>query len=191
MKRILASLLILILAACGGTPTTTPPSATPALPTVDAPTPTAESDGDARADPLAVDVSTLDAGTFTASGGGKYSFTISGPAVVTALPNGGYSLSMSADGNALVFLLPADIEPGGYDITMPFSDAQASGGLAANYTNLTGETSETYGTVTSGRITLENTGPFTGAFEVVFDANGETITATGAFNQAVLLSTGA
>lgn len=188
MQRILASLLILILAACGGTPTTTPP-------TVDAPTPTPESDSDAStltsAEPLAVDVSGLEAGTFTASGSGKYSFTISGPAVVAVLSNGGYSLSMTAEGSALVFLLPADIEPGSYEITMSFSDAQANGGLAANYTHLADEESETYGTVTSGRITLESVSPFTGAFEVVFDADGEIITASGAFNQALLLSTGA
>jgi hypothetical protein len=189
MQRILASLLILILAACGGGPTPPPP------PTFAPPTPTPESDSDAStltsAEPLAVDVSGLEAGTFTASGSGKYSFTISGPAVVAVLSNGGYSLSMTAEGSALVFLLPADIEPGSYEITMSFSDAQANGGLAANYTHLADEESETYGTVTSGRITLESVSPFTGAFEVVFDADGETITASGAFNQAMLLSTGA
>src|SRR5690606_10194165 len=92
MQRILASLLILILAACGGGPTPPPP------PTFAPPTPTPESDSDAStltsAEPLAVDVSGLEAGTFTAAGSGKYSFTISGPAVVAVLSNGGYSLSM-------------------------------------------------------------------------------------------------
>ena len=196
MQRILASLLIFVLAACGGAQTATTPSATPAPPTASAPTPTAESGGESElisAEPLAVDVSALDAGTFAATISGKFNLTMNGPAVFTSIPNG-YALSMSnatPDGNVLVFMLPAGITPGSYAITTSFSDAQANGGLAANYTNLAGETSETYGTVTSGRITLESVSPFTGAFEVVFDTNGEAITVTGAFNQALMMSSGA
>lgn len=206
MHRILllAGFLPLILTACGGAQIVSPTSTPTAAPTTEAATPTAESGELTGADPLAVDVSGLDAGTFTATFSGKYNFTMTGPAVVTALPNG-YSLSLAGasakdgdmpSGSALVFLFPADIAPGTYAITLPFSEAQASGGLAAHYTNLAGSsgaqpTPEAYGIVASGHITIESASPFTGAFEVVFDANGESLTATGVFNEAMLLSSGA
>ena len=71
MHRIWILACTFILAACGGAQTAATPSATPAPPTADAPTPTAESGELTSAEPLAVDVSGLDVGTFTASGSGK------------------------------------------------------------------------------------------------------------------------
>lgn len=197
---ILASLLILLLAACGGAPAASPP---PTNPPDEAATPTAESET-ISAEPLAVDVSGLDTGTFTATFSGRYDFTMTGPAVVAALPSG-FSLSLAGAsasagdmpaGSTLVLLLPADIAPGTYVITMPFSEAQASGGLAAHYTHRgatagSQPTPEAYGTVKTGRITIESVSPLTGAFEVTLDGGGEDIIVTGAVHQAVLLSSGA
>jgi hypothetical protein len=206
MHRIWILICLLILAACGGAQSTTSPTSAP--PTAGVPTPTAESGGETeltRADALTVDVSAVDAGAFTATFTGKYAFTMTGPAVITVLP-AGYSLTLAGasatagempDGSALVIMFPSDITPGTYAINLPFSEAQASGGLAAHYTNLDAAdagslpTPESYGTVTSGRLTLESNRPFTGAFEVIFDANGETLNITGVFNQAMMMASGA
>lgn len=171
---IVAALIILVLAACGGAASQTGP-----VPTVD--------------------VGSVTAGSFEATVGGAVNGTFSGPGNYIQAENGGFLVSVSGMegiiGATISIILPEGITPGVYAPQSYFDAfdeaANKINSVGVSFSNISadGNAIDVYSTVSEGSLTLQSIDPMTGNFN--FKASleaGGSVEVKGTFNQLALVA---
>ena len=173
---IVAALVTLVLAACGGAASQTGP-----VPTVD--------------------VGSVTAGSFEATVGGAVNGTFSGPGNYIQAENGGFLVSVSGMegiiGATIALILPEGITPGVYTPKSYFdafdSNSNKITGVGISFSNISadGNTIDVYSTVSEGSLTLQSIDPMTGSFnfKAALEAGGS-VEVKGTFNQLTVVADG-